>query len=94
MNQFVYTSKVGDKTFKASFNINKVIRTMSLETGELAVILDDFHEQLTQQPDVNPKTNKVNGYKNVRTTMQSEIILPIEDADRFFNLLNIETNGK
>lgn len=90
MNQFIYTAEVEGKSFKASFNINKVIRSMSLETGELVVVLDDFHEQVTQQPDINPKTNKMNGFKQVRTTMQSEILLSVGDAYRFFNILDTE----
>jgi hypothetical protein len=86
MNQFIYTAIIAEKEYKASFNIEKVIRTLSKDDGELVVILNDFHEMVTQQPDIDLKTNKVKGYKNVRETVQSEIHLNIQDAERFFNL--------
>lgn len=97
-NQFIYTVSynVGTqetpelKEFKASFNINKVIRSLENEKGELVVILDDFNERVSQVPDINLKTNKVKGVKNVRDTVQSEITLNTADKKRFFILTNIE----
>ena len=85
-NQFFYTATIADKEFKASLNLNKVIRTLTNEDGSLIVILDDFNERVTQQPDIDIKTNKMKGYKSVRETVQSEILLNVEDAARFFNL--------
>jgi hypothetical protein len=85
-NQFIYTATIADKEFKASLNVNKVIRTLTNEDGSLIVILDDFNERVTQQPDIDIKTNKMKGYKSVRETVQSEILLNVEDAARFFNL--------
>jgi len=85
-NQFIYTAVIAEKEFKASLNLNKVIRTLTNEDGSLIVILDDFNERVTQQPDIDIKTNKMKGYKNVRETVQSEILLNVEDAARFFNL--------
>lgn len=89
-NQFVYTAEIAEKKFKASFNIAKVIRSLTTEEGKVIVILDDFNERVTQQPDIDLKTNKFKGYKNVRETVQSEIQLSAEDGERFFKLLNIE----
>ena len=100
-NQFFYTRKEPKKVqvegreqefdyFEDSFNVNKVIRSATHSTGEVIVILDDFNERVTQKPDINTKTNKFNGYKNVRETVQSEIILSVEDGERFFKLTNIE----
>lgn len=86
MNQFIYIATIADKEYKASLNINKLIRSMSNEDGTLTVILDDFHERVRQEPDIDLKTNKMRGYKNVRETVQSEIILNSEDAERFFKL--------
>ena len=86
MNQFIYKAKMADKEYKASLNINKVIRSLSQEDGTLIVILDDFNDRVTQQPDIDLKTNKMRGYKNVRETVQSEIILNSDDAQRFFKL--------
>ena len=86
MNQFIYTAKIADKEYKASLNLNKVIRSLTNDDGTLIVILDDFNERVTQQPDIDVKTNKMKGYKNVRETVQSEIVLNVEDAERFFKL--------
>jgi hypothetical protein len=90
-NQFFYTRKgEEDKEFRDSFNVNKVIRSVTHTDGSVIVILDDFNERVTQQPDIDLKTNKMKGYKNVRETVQSEIYLSTEDGERFYKLLNIE----
>ena len=86
MNQFIYTATIAEKEYKASLNINKVIRSLTNEDGSLIVILDDFNERVTQQPDIDIRTNKMKGYKTVRETVQSEIVLNVEEAARFFNL--------
>jgi len=83
-NQFIYTATIADKEFKASFNIEKVIRSLTNEDGSIIVILDDFNERVTDQPDIDLKTNKFKGYKKVRETVQSEIVLSIEDGARFY----------
>jgi hypothetical protein len=85
-NQFIYTAVIAEKEYKASFNIEKVIRSLSEENGSVIVILDDFNERVTQQPDIDLKTNKFKGYKNVRETVQSEIQLTPEDGKRFYEL--------
>lgn len=100
-NQFTYTRRVPKPVkvegkeqefdeYKDSFNVNKVIRSVTHTDGTVIVILDDFNERVTQQPDINPKTNTFKGYKNVRETIQSEIVLSKEDGERFFKLTNIE----
>jgi hypothetical protein len=71
---------------RESLNINKVIRTLENDEKGLIVILDDFNERVTQQPDIDIKTNKMKGYKSVRETVQSEIELNPEDAQRFLEL--------
>ena len=85
-NQFFYTAKIGEKEYVASLNLNKVIRTLANDEGGLIVILDDFNERVTQQPDIDLKTNKFKGMKNVRETVQSEIMLNAEDAQKFIKL--------
>jgi hypothetical protein len=90
MNQFFYTRTVEGVEFKDSLNVNKVIRSVTHTDGTLIVILDDFNERVTQEPDIDLKTNKMKGYKTLRQTVQSEIVLSKEDGVRFFNLLNIE----
>jgi hypothetical protein len=98
-NQFVYTTELKGGTLdnpeilklKDSFNINKVIRSRSLPTGELVVILDDFHTDWVITPiSVNPNTDKVVKNKREQASVQSEIILNLEDAQRFFNRLSID----
>ena len=88
-NQFFYTAIIGDKEYIASLNVNKVIRTLENDEEGLIVILDDFNERVTQQPDIDIKTNKMKGFKNVRETVQSEIQLNAEDAQRFIKLFEI-----
>ena len=89
-NQFFYTAIIGDKEYIASLNVNKVIRTLENDEAGLIVILDDFNERVTQQPDIDIKTNKMKGFKSVRETVQSEITLNAEDAKRFINIFELK----
>lgn len=73
-----------------SFNVDMVIRTISMDNGELLVLLDDIHER-TQE--VRKLKNKKPVVVKEKNTYQSEIYLSKEDSERFFNLTNIE-NGK
>jgi hypothetical protein len=77
---------MNEKQYKASLNINKVIRSLANDEGGLIVILDDFNERVSKQPDIDLKTNKMKGFKTVRETVQSEIELTPEDAQRFIKL--------
>lgn len=85
-NQFFYTAKIGDKEYVASLNVNKIIRTLANDAGGLIIILDDFNERVTEQPDIDLKTNKMKGFKKVRETVQSEIELNADDALKFIKL--------
>lgn len=89
-NQFFYTAIIGDKEYIASLNVNKVIRTLENDEAGLIVILDDFNERVTEQPDIDLKTNKFKGMKKVRETVQSEITINKEDAARFIKLFEIK----
>jgi hypothetical protein len=97
-NQFFYTRKElvsgtpenpEFKEFRDSFNINKIVRSVTMEDGRVLILLDDIHERAQEVPDVDPKTNKMKGYKRVKNTFQSEIYLDPADAVRFFNLTTI-----
>jgi len=97
-NQFFYTRKELKSgtpenpvynEFKDSFNIEKVVRSLSIEDGRTLILLDDLHERSQEVPDVDPKTNKVKGIKRQRNTFQSEIYLETEDAKRFYELTAI-----
>lgn len=100
-NQFFYTRKelksgTPDNpvynTFRDSFNMNKVIRTVGMEDGRLLVLLDDLHERSQEVPDIDARTNKMKGIKRQRNTFQSEIYLEPEDVERFYQATNI-SNG-
>lgn len=76
------------KEYRDSFNIDKVIRTVAVDDGRVLILMDDIHERAQQVPDVDPKTNKMKGYKRERNTFQSEIYLDPADAERFYQLFN------
>lgn len=64
---------------------------MSLPSGELIVILDDFHDDWMLTPtSVNPITDRVIKNKREKVPVQSEITLNKKDAERFFNRLSID----
>ena len=97
-NQFFYTRKElvsgtpenpEFKEFRDSFNINKVIRSVTIEDGRLLVLLDDLHERAQEVPDIDPRTNKVKGVRRQKNIFQSEIYLDPADAIRFQQLTSI-----
>ena len=88
-NQFFYTRKdEAGNNLRDSFNIEKVIRSLSNEDGSALVLLDDLHERSEPVPDIDPKSGKVKGQKRERNTYQTEITLTGEDVKRFNNLAN------
>jgi hypothetical protein len=89
-NQFFYTRVEGEKTFTDSFNVNKAVRSVSLEDGRTLVLLDDLHERSQEVPDIDLKTNKMKGVRRQRDTFQSEIYLNVEDAARFRKLIELQ----
>jgi hypothetical protein len=97
-NQFFYTRKElvsgtpenpEFKEFRDSFNINKVVRTITMADERTLVLLDDLHERAQEVPDIDPKTNKMRGSKRVKDTFQSEIYLDPADAIRFYAAVSI-----
>jgi hypothetical protein len=98
-NQFFYTRKElvsgtpenpEFKEFRDSFNINKVVRSITMEDGRVLVLLDDLHERAQEVPDVDAKTNKMKGYKRVKNTFQSEIYLEPADAIKFYAVTSVQ----
>jgi hypothetical protein len=89
MKQFVYTRMLENESSEAiiyvkdSFNIEKVVRTITMDDGRTLVLLDDLHERVQEVPEINPKTGKITGMKRERNTFQSEIYLTKEDGERF-----------
>jgi len=101
-NQFFYTRKVQKQlegtegvenvvtsSYRDSLNLDMVIRSVTLETGEVVVLLNDMHEQTQQYPIVNEKTKKVT-YKEAKSIVQSEITLSVEDGKRFFEATSVD----
>ena len=96
-NQFIYTQKdpiPGKKdefkTFKASFNVDKVVRTLAMDDGRVVVLLDDIHQR-PQLVDVINKQGRVTATKREMNTFQSEIYLSEKsDIERFYKLTSID----
>lgn len=97
-NQFFYTRREISggtpeapeyKEFRDSFNVNKVIRSITLEDGRVLVLFDDMHERAQEVPDVDPKTKRMKGMKRERNMYQTEIFLDADDAKRFFELTSV-----
>jgi hypothetical protein len=88
-NQFYYTRKEGEKEMTDSFNVNKVIRTLTIEDGRTLVLLDDLHERVVEVPVYNPSTGKLKEMRRERNTYQSELYLDEEDAKRLKDLTSI-----
>ena len=98
MNQFFYTRKepipgtdpVEFKDYLDSFNVEKIIRTITVENGNRLVLLDDIHERAMEVPQYDMKTGRTKGVKRERNTYQTEIYLSPEDSERFVQLMSVE----
>lgn len=84
------------KTVLDSFDVERVIRTITMEDGSLLVLLDDLHERYETKPKTHPKTgapkfDRKNQmmFERVKDTFQSEIKLLPEDAAEFLSLTAI-----
>lgn len=100
-NQFIYTESVtippkgGDAAGaepkiiekKNSFNVDMVIRSITMDDGGLLILMDDLHERFQDVPSINRNGKKT--VKRERDTFQSEIRLSVEDAERFFTITDI-----
>lgn len=89
-NQFFFTRTEGDKTFRDSFNINKVIRSVQTDDNTLVVLLDDLHERVQYITIKNPKNGKVEGTRKQPEMFQSEIYLSGEDIERFYEQTKLD----
>ena len=92
-NHFIYSRTIETEdpekviTVQDSFNLNKVIRTITMDDGRRLVLIDDLHERVQEVPDINPKTGKMAGMRRERNTFQSEIYLDKTDGDRLLKLI-------
>lgn len=88
MNLFWYTRVNEEKEYLDAINLQKIIRVVTLENGQVLILLDDIHNRITQEPVTN-KQGKVTSMKNTTGTYQSEIyISKEEDIKRLYELTN------
>ena len=93
MNLFWYTRVEGEKEYLDALNLQKVIRVITLENGQVLVLMDDIHNRISENPVTN-KQGKITGMKNTTLTVQSEIYLSKEDdIKRFYELTTKENNN-
>lgn len=83
-----------------SFNIDNVLRTLTMDDGRVIVLLDDIHERNQRVPRMNanngnPVKNKHGEiqFQEVRETFQSEIYLSKEEGKQFLKLTAINNYG-
>lgn len=104
-NQFFYTRTVQLETgetvnFRDSFNTQLLVRSITLEDGQVLILLNDIHNRMMELPVVNKKGEpvfvndrsgkKIQATKKELQTVQTEIYLAPSDGERFFKLTNIE----
>lgn len=84
------------KTVYDSFNINSVVRSITMDDGGLLVLLDDLHKRYEEVPKKNHKTGKPSIdkqgriiYERIENTFQSEIFLSKEEGEQFRKLTGI-----
>jgi len=96
-NQFFYTRKElvsgtpenpEFKEYRDSFNVDKVIRTITTDDGRLLVLLDDLHQRAQEVPVTN-KAGKITSYKREMNVFQSEIYLDPADVERFYKTIGV-----
>lgn len=90
-NQFFYTRKelvsgTPDnpefKEYRDSFNVDKIIRTITVDDGRLLVLLDDIHQR-PQETEMKNKQGRVTSMKREMNVFQTEIYLDPADVERF-----------
>jgi hypothetical protein len=79
-----------------SFDVERVVRSITMDDGGLLVLLDDLHERFETQPQTHPKTGAPKFdkkgqmmFERLKNTFQSEIQLNSEDAKDFYKLVAI-----
>ena len=82
-----------EKTVLDSFNLQKVIRTHTLEDGRVVALLDDGHEETQKNPTLKnpnkrgPITKADIIEEKTRVWVQSEIVILKEEAEEFYEAL-------
>lgn len=86
------------KVVEDSFDIERVIRTITMDDGKLLVLLDDLHERFEDRPKLHPKTKAPRFdkkgemmFERVKDTFQSEIYLSKEEAEQYRKLTTINS---
>jgi|ERR1044072_4859646 hypothetical protein len=75
------------KTFEDFFDLERVIRGLTVEENKIVILLDDGHEVTEQIPKLkDPRKQPTPSnivYEKQRNWVQSEIILTGDDVERF-----------
>ena len=86
------------KTVLDSFDVERVIRTITMDNGTLLVLLDDLHERYDTKAKVHPKTGAPKFdrkgqmiFERVKDVFQSEIFLSKEEGQEFLLLTAVNT---
>lgn len=81
------------KVILNSFNLNCVIRAMTMDDGKLLVLLNDLHERYETKPKIHPKTGEPKFdrkgkmmFERVKETFQSEIYLSKKEGKQYLKL--------
>lgn len=94
--QGIEAKEAETKIVHDSFDINRVIRTMVMDDGNLLVLLDDLHERYENKPKTHPKTGAPKFdrkgqmiFERVKETFQSEIYLDEKETKQYRKLTSI-----
>lgn len=109
-NQFIYTDVITKPPLeeggvpvieerKNSFNVDMVIRAITLDDGRILILMDDLHERWQDIPrfQKNGQPLMKNGKQVTRKekdTYQSEIRISKEDGKRYFEIAEITKDNE
>jgi len=79
-----------------SFDIERIVRIITLQEDEMLVLLDDLHERWETRPQIHPKTQKPKFNKKgdlmterVKDTFQSEIRLTKKQGLELLKIISV-----
>ncbi len=102
-NQFIYTRKTpmtpdhkdyvegGENMIivRDSLNVTKIIRCITMDNGDLLVLMDDLHQRKQEVP-IRNKKGQITGMKNEVNAFQSEVTILREQVVEFYQAVGIE----
>ncbi len=91
---FYYTREIqisegNTKKYLDCFNTDMIIRTHEEDNGGRTILLNDFHEEVTMEDEIDTKRMIKTGKKvKSRNTYYTSLLLSKEDSERFVELTN------